>query len=387
MIRTESTYNKLLKYCYLALLFFLPISLFIDNLALGLLIIFSIINNNYKWFVFLSSLAPFFFYTIFSGLAIGVFNDEMSFYIKLLPLVLIPLATSNIDRDTTEKGYLFLLLGVCLAQLVATYGIIDYYYFTEGKKVALRSYARINDILNFERPYLGFLSAIQIIIAGNLFFASKRKIYFFPILVSIVLIIVISARLAILITVICCAIYMILKIKDNTLRWIIGVGVPLLLTVLIMLSDLALKHRFIQIKNDSRTIIWEGALQQYKNSPSKSFGFSSQQKVDENQNAYYSESANFEYPPDKSRFLEKKYNTHNQYLNELLRGGYFGLLLLLMPFIYVLLRGRHKENPLGLSLVIALAMFLFVENVLERQMGVYLTAIILANAIKYRDET
>ncbi len=386
MLKLKARLYEAREYSYYLLLFLLPLSAFAPNLVLALLVVLTLIQDTLNWRSFLTnSLVLFVFYCGLNGVLSGTYKTELNIYLRLLPLILIPFSFSKLSQRTLIKGYFYLFISVLLIQISAFYGIIEYYYFTEGKKVALRSYSGINDILRFERPYLGFLSAIQILIGCNLLLKKKKFLYLVPMIISTVIIYIISARLAIIIAISCSTIYLFLQLKKSMAKWVFVIGIPLIAVSFLILSNTALKHRFLQIKNDSRMIIWNGGLQQFQNMENKLFGLSSQKLVDEGQEDYYKYDANFEYPPDKIRFLDKNYNMHNQFLNELLRGGYLGLLLLIAPIFIAFISLDYKKYPLALSMLVAITMFLFVENVLERQLGVYLTGIILANAVIKKD--
>jgi O-antigen ligase len=74
-------------------------------------------------------------------------------------------------------------------------------------------------------------------------------------------------------------------------------------------------------------------------------------------------------------FLKTRFNTHNQYLDLLLSKGIIGLALFLF-LIYRLSRDNIKNiNQLNILLVIVL--FALIENLLHRQIGVYLFALVL----------
>ena len=79
--------------------------------------------------------------------------------------------------------------------------------------------------------------------------------------------------------------------------------------------------------------------------------------------------------------LKKKYNTHNQFLSELIRGGVLGLFLFIFPIIIAIKENIKKKNIINISILVSIVLFLLVENLLERQIGVYLLAIVLTITI------
>ena len=313
-------------------------------------------------------------------------NLETKVYIKLLPLLIIPFIFSYIKKETLEKGLLFLFIAIIIKQFVAIAGILEYYFFTEGKTVALRSYAGINEILHFERPYLGFFSALNIIVSYYLF--KNRKIWIFLItsVFSFSIIVLISARLGLIVAILSLLLIVISRIKINFKYLMLVIGTLTTLGIIFLMSNNPLKNRFQQIKYDTRLVVWNGAYNIFTETSQPFFGLKSQSKVSEKLIDYYKNDAYFEYQPDKTRFVNKGYNTHNQYLNEILRGGIFGLLLFMMPLCYLIFQNIKMKKLEFTLLLISVSLFFMVENLLARQIGVYTTAIILSLTQKTLNE-
>lgn len=356
---------------------FLPISVFIDNLFLILLTIstFLVKKRVYplKSIVF-SSLIIFFVYVVCLGLVSLEF--ETNEYLKLLPLLIIPYSFSYLKKDVLINGLYFFLVAVILKQLMAVYGIIEYYYFTPGVKVPLASYAGVNEILYFERPYLGYFSALNVIIAY--YFFKNYKVWLFALICffSTLIVVLISARMGLLIIMVTLLCILISKISKR-FRLVLLLFSIIVFTLFIQTNN-PLKNRFQQIKYDSRLIVWNGALEIAKEHSNYIFGIKNQNTIKKSLLNFYENKAEFEYPPDKIRFVTKGYNTHNQFLNEFLRGGIIALLLLISPFVYALYNSFKSHNLAFALLVLSVLMLLLVENLLARQIGVYITAIILS---------
>jgi len=371
--------DKITNYSYYGLLFFLPISTFLDNVALVLLTFLTLIFKKRKHTLkqlLVSSLWLLFAYIIL----LNVFgsNLETKVYIKLLPLLIIPFVFSHLKKETLEKGLLFLFIAIIVKQIIAIGGILEYYFFTEGKTVALRSYAGINEILHFERPYLGFFSALNIIISYYLFKNSKTWIFLLTSVFSLSIILVISARLGLIVAILSLLLIVISRIKINIKYLMLVIGTLTTLVAIFLMSNNPLKNRFQQIKYDTRLVVWNGAYDIFTETSQPFFGLKSQSRVSEKLMDYYKNDAFFEYQPDKTRFVNKEYNTHNQYLNEVLRGGLIGLLLFIMPFCYLVFQNIKMKKLEFTLLLISVALFFMVENLLARQIGVYTTAIILS---------
>ncbi|NNE32371.1 MAG: O-antigen ligase family protein [Winogradskyella sp.] len=371
--------NTISKYAYYGLLFFLPLSTFLNNIALIVLFITVLLSKKERFSLkkmLYTTLIPFLAYVVVLNLI--DLNFETKVYIKLLPLLIIPFVFYNLKQDIILKGLIYLFIGIIIAQIIAIVGIVQYFYFTEGKTVALRSYAGINEILHSERPYLGYFSALNIIVAYYIFKSKKLWVFVISALFSTAIILLISARLALLISVISIVFILFARIKINV-KYLVGIlGLFVVVLTIFLSFNNPLKNRFQQIKYDTRLVIWQGAYKILKETSSPVLGLKNQTKVSNHLNNYYENEAFFDYPPDRVRFVTKKYNTHNQYLNEILRGGVIGLGFLLLPFIYSIYYNL-KQGKLEITLfILSLMFFLFVENLLARQLGVYIIAIILS---------
>lgn len=366
--------NKIILYSYYSLLLFLPISTFLTNVVLVVFILSTIIFgkpvHNLKKIIF-SSLSIFFIYVVILGITNS--NFETKEYIKLLPLVLVPVPMCFVTKEKLYKGLLFLFIAITIKQIEAFIGIIDYYSFAEGKTVVLRSYSGINEILNFERPYLGFFSAINIIVAYRVL--NNKALFVTSIFFSISIIVLISARLGLIIAILIFIALFLIKYKSYAKYFVavFAIGISFLL-----LTNNPLKNRFQQLKYDTRLVIWQAAKYVYYKDPKPIFGIQNQGDVNRALLNYYKEVATFDYQPDKTRFISKKYNTHNQYINEFLRGGVLGVTLFIFPFLVSIFNSFKEKELTNIILTLSSLIFFIVENLLARQIGVYLIAIILA---------
>ena len=250
----------------------------------------------------------------------------------------------------------------------------------------LSNYSKINQILGFERPYLGFFSALNVIIAYYFFNQKKHLIYLLPILISLVLVIIVSARLSFII-IFLTLLTVLLKKIDTKVKLLIPIIVMIVSSlVYLIVQKNPLSQRFYAIKKDSRTIIWQGAIEQINNTKNYIFGNGGQKEIRDNLLDYYKNRAKYKYPPEKNRYIRVNYNTHNQYLNELIRGGVFGVLLLIFPFCYMFVKNIIKFEIISMLLLFSVFSFGLVENILERQQGVYVFAIILATTNKFYEK-
>ena len=375
---------KASNYSYFLMMFFLPISLILDNIFLGIMFLSIVFSLNKlvisRVFYYLFIL---FIFTVLNSILNNCFFIESENIIRLLPLIFVPFCLGNLENNTKRKGLVFLFIAIVIIQLNAFYGVINYYYFTEGKKYALKNYSKINEILNYERPYLGFFSAINIILCYYYFKLNNKRRWLNIALAifSLVLIVIISARLAIIVVFFTSLILIFMRLNKKYI-----IMATLFFIGVIFFSNSSLGERFKLISKDARVVIWKGASVIFSKNPKYIFGSGSEQNTRANLLEHYKNYEGFDSTAEQNRFISKNYNTHNQYINELLRGGLVGLLLLIIPQAILLYKSVSKKNVLSLMFLISIMSFSLVENILARQIGVYLFALLLSlSRISYKE--
>lgn len=381
--------NNISVYSYYLLMLFLPLSLLFGNIFLGILFLSILfqkekpkkVNNIISW-----SLIVFVGYVILNGILNSSFVSELDNYKMLIPLILIPYCINNMEKKALNRGFIFLVFGILYIQFSAFIGIIDYYYFTDGKKYALKNYSKINNILYYERPYLGYFSVLNIIISYYIFKKLKKKtVAILIFIISLMLIIIISARLSILTVFLLTIIVAYIELNKNQ-KVIVFCCLTGLLT-LFFFNKSSLKSRFLQINKDARVVIWSGAYSSFQKTNNHMLGSGSQVKTRTELLNHYMHYQKYESTDERNRFIKKNYNTHNQYINELLRGGILGLIIFTFPQLFNLFWGfKRVDKTFNLLLLISILSFCMVENILERQIGVYLYALILSWSIKKKNK-
>ena len=78
------------------------------------------------------------------------------------------------------------------------------------------------------------------------------------------------------------------------------------------------------------------------------------------------------YASNSSILLEKTYNSHNQYLDVLLKTGIFGLLVFLFFLIINYVKAKENKNFIVTYILIFYCIIFLIENILLRQSGVIL---------------
>lgn len=321
-------------------------------------------------------LIVFVLYIYLGGLFLGVLDEKRFQLLYLIPLLLL--------LGTKVKSVFKIGFGFVLGNLVLMiFGMINIIRdYTINPNFTLKEGATVNKLLLLERPYLGFVCVLGVLISFYLFKnALKFKNYY--IVVAILLsayIVLISARLALISLCLILFTYLICYLK-TAIKYKLIVFVflffsfssafylnPTLADRFLLFSNIDFKSE--EIKDyEPRVIIWQCAFNIYENpNYDRFFGMVSTQKLSDELVACYQKDKGNDIR--RGFFVQTKFNTHNQYLDLLLTTGYFGVGLLILLFLTMLI--MYYKNFYVVALTLAIGMFLFTENGFSRQTGVYL---------------
>lgn len=370
------------EFFFSLLIIILPFSRALPNIILVLLFLIYLldvkkIRVSKLNFTFKIQIALF-FYLIIKSIFFGFFIEDLSYYSLLSIVILVPILFLKVQNfDMLKKA---ILVSVNLSLLFSLYKILIYYLnygylpFNDGWAV--------NKILVLERPYAGFFSLISIIISFDLYKkeVGYKTLYLLSLIVSIFFLFIISARISILSFIIILFIYLFITIKSGIKykMQLIVFSSTLFISAFFLNQNLAKRfflksdfHTSYTIAKDSepRIIIWGCAK---KIITSEGFnnliGISSYEKVKQELTQCYSTS--IDNIQKRSWFLNQKYNTHNQFIGIYLLGGIISISLFLSFIVISFYLTRN--NFFGLSIMIAITLFLFVENLFQRQFGIYI---------------
>jgi O-antigen ligase len=85
----------------------------------------------------------------------------------------------------------------------------------------------------------------------------------------------------------------------------------------------------------------------------------------------------------KNWFIERNFNTHNQYLDIIISYGCVGLILFLILLKEIIL--LVYKNIYSANLIISLILFLMIENIFHRQLGSFIFALTIVLALYLKD--
>ena len=370
-----------------ALLFSLPISAAIPNILLGLLLLVFLIKKD-KVVVFNKYIKLVLIYISYLFIKAVVFNsfvDNFFLYKHLLVVLCLSFLIFNIkDINLIIKGY---ILGVFLAVSVSVYKIVNFYFIF--KTLPFGNTSEVQDLILIHRPYFGFMCLMAVILTSVLLprlkLKNEKKVYILFALLIAIFLYVIVARLALFLLII----YLITKtinyFKISKRNSVLGIVAVICVATVFLTMNKNLKDR-LHIKNsyantikvlknqEPRFVIWDCFFNQTRDSEFNIYlGYNNRKSIQEELNNCYS--TTIENVSKKDYYLDTKFNTHNQFFDVFLEGGIVGLTLMLSILFFPLY--IFKDSFDSIFIICSLVLFLMVENLFHRQLGVYLFGILI----------
>jgi len=310
--------------------------------------------------------------------------EDFSFLNKLLiiPAVFIlslPLKNSKIPI----LGFVF---GALVLSLVTSFNIVQYVYKSGEFNFAVGE--GINQILLGDRPYVGFIYVISTFLTLYLTQFQKsrvlKKILYVLAAFFAVLIIIISARLALLslIVIAGCSVF---YLRKKLISAIVLIGL-VLVTPSVFYFNQNLQDRFFMgfeqqessiekaMKMEPRYHIWNcvSVIGQETKTFLIGTGF---RKSEQRLTDCYAQKNGFINDEQQNWFVDSQFNTHNQFFNFYISSGILGLLIFLAFSIEWGIKSR--KDYFQFAVFMAVFLFCFMENILSRQLGAMLFGLML----------
>ncbi len=121
-----------------------------------------------------------------------------------------------------------------------------------------------------------------------------------------------------------------------------------------------------------RTLVWECSSKIANENTNKLFGIGFRETSNKLVNCYENEIEDIN---TRQNFINKRFNTHNQYLDFYISSGLISLILYLG--ILVILLFKHHKHFFPTALVLTFILFGLVENYFHRQVGAYYLGFVL----------
>lgn len=304
----------------------------------------------------------------------------------LLGLLLVSSTVLLWLKDIRMILYLYL---TCLLLLVlaGSYNLLHYYLTTDY--FTINSGGHIDTLLIVARPYVGFMLSLGILLSLYLSrIQNQYKLYwavlgmfFFAYLVFI------GNRIQIVSLSFAALLYVVVYMKANWKKKLLGLvafstAIYLLLALTPTLKERFALHSLTTWENvitrleqkEPRVLIWKCAFSFTKEDTFSSwYGLGKVQTLDDQLAGCY-ESKTIGNPM-RDYFLEALFNTHNQFIEYYVLTGIGGVGLLFLLFGFIVAKVKRYFIPMALTF--ALFNFCMVENLFNRQLGVYLFGFVL----------
>ena len=386
----EKTYNYLAALICVSIPFMTYAKAFVNICMICLFLIMVVSFNKDKVInivnqKFFKALTIFLIFIVIYSLFNGSFFEDFAESRKIAQIILLLILFSFVnDKRFLIYGF---VTGVLVSSLITDLNILTYYLNSSDLLISKSS---VEDLFTTQRLYLGFFIVISIVLLSFLFQTSNRNkqkfFYVLLILFFIFSLFLISSRSAILIAFLVLLITIIYNSKS-----VFTIGVLLASLVIfstIIITNKNLSNRFLYSQDSVRTSfiekiktheprydIWRVSLQIFDEQNLGFFGlgtYKTQELLVEKYKLM---------PIDKRKnwFIQRNFNTHNQYIDIILSFGFLGLILFAV-FIREILLKTYK-NVYSLNLILSLILFLVIENLFHRQLGTFILALTIVMAV------
>ncbi len=359
------------------------------NLLLGILLIafpFIVTKNDFKKLLAkpLLIFIIFFIFLLINAFLFGRITDDFVVIKKMLiPIGLVILYIPVQDFKKLNKAIIFSSIAAILFSiikfiiLVNNTGIFNINYFQESL-----------DILLIDKLYIGFLCVLSILISYQslkLDYHPNNKYYLISIILNSLFIILIFSK-----------IFLIVLIAIVLLRQFYGEKRKLRLLISAVILCITMGSMFYIFKPDLkniisfeksiesinyednalpwgfRNIIWNCASNMIQNGENQFSGIGFK-NTNQNLISCYEESITDSSTRDY--FLDKRFNSHNQYLDFYISSGIVGFLLFVVVLLVMIM--KYKKHFFAMALLTTIILIGLIENYFHRQIGAYYFGYIL----------
>ena len=323
--------------------------------------------------------AVFIFFIFFKSVFMSSFFEDISQIKKLFQILLLLILSFGLK----EKSVSYLKLGIVLGTFTAcTYSLIKIciivfqtgvFNFAEGPL--------INETLPVQRLYLGLLCTFSLIFAMQRLLKNSKKYNFFLAVFFVFFIFLIAARIAI-ISVLFIIIYYVFTFLKSYTRYVAVFSIFVFTTIILFTNNNLSKRLFHSDDNfrtsyfekiemhEPRFLIWKYSYEILKETnliTGNGYSRTTEKLVKKYKNI----------PQEKKRnwFIDKEFNTHNQYLDILISQGILATLIFLVFLVQAF--KVAKESHTNMLLLISMLIYMTVYNNFHRLIGVYLFSLIL----------
>ncbi len=306
-------------------------------------------------------------------------------YLKtiMIPLGIVFLYVPITDFKKVNKAIIF------SSFIAIVYSLIKFLILVnQNTDVSINFFQETVDALLIDRIYVGLLCVLSVIISYQSItkqFHPDNKYYLISIVLNVTYLLLIMSKTAIIILLFVAVLRQFYG-KDKKIR--LG-ATAIILAFLAIMSYFKLpnniENTFKPQKDISevtyagstlplsyRSLIWDCALKITKDSNTNFFGIGFRETSDRLVNCYENEIEDLN---TKQNFINKRFNTHNQYFDFYISSGLISIILFVGILIYLFFK-KHKDYY-STSLLLSIILFGLVENYFHRQVGAYYIGFVL----------
>ena len=369
------------------LLFSLPFSLAIPNIILAVILILSFFKDKKKLGsnTYINLLAFFSSYLLLKAFLENSFINNFDIYKHLFTILLVSFLLFQVKNIfLVIKGFIF---GVFLAVLISSIKIFIFYL--AYNQLPFGNTSEVDNLILIERPYFGFICFLTIVLLHFLIKKTQESIhkyiYLFLIICAVLFLFMIVARLALFLSFSFIAIQLFLDLKFSKIKLLMGFLLLTTISLSVLFLNQNIKNRFhikdsfegtvkVLKNQEPRFVIWECSRNQLEDTSFHYFtGYKNRADIQFNLNECFKSS--IINSSKRKYYLETKFNTHNQFLDIFLSGGFIGIVLFTLTLIWVFYSFRNNFS--AFFMLFGLVGFLLVENLFFRQLGAYLFGIFI----------
>jgi len=323
--------------------------------------------------------AIFVFFIFFKSVFMSYFIEDISQIKKLFQVLLLLILSFGLK----EKSVGYLKLGIVLGTLTAcVYSLIKIciivfqtgvFNFTKGPL--------INETLPVQRLYLGLLCTFSLIFVLERLLKNRKKYNFFLAVFFIFFTFLIAGRIAV-ISVLFIIIYYVFTFLKSYMRYIAVLSIFVLISITAFTKNNLSKRLFHSEDNfrttyfekiemhEPRFLIWKYSFEILKETnliTGNGYSKTTEKLVNEYKNISQEKKRNW--------FIDKEFNTHNQYLDILISQGVLAALIFIVFLVQVF--KVAKKSHTNILLLTSMLIYMTVYNNFHRLIGVYLFSLIL----------
>lgn len=385
--------NKLYVFLFSFLFFSIP---FIGNqfyaipngINIALVILFPLVlykNNLYKatkspvfiWFT------VFLVFVTFRSIIFDKIIEDISVIKKLFQILLLIVLSFGLKKEYFKHLDSGLVYGTLFSIIYSFINILI--SIKETGEFIFDKGPLINQTLTVQRLYLGLLCCISLIVVLDRYFKGLKKVNLILAFIFSSFVFVIAARIAIISTIIILIYYSFFYLK-KTIGYL-AIVLTISSSIYIIVNNNNISKRFLHVDDIARTnyfekiktheprfLIWKYCYEIFKES-NILFGNGFEETEELLLNKYQSIS------PKKKRdwFIQKRFNTHNQYLDILLSQGYIGLVIFTTFLFYLFKKSLFSHK--FIMLFTTLSLYMLIYNNFHRVLGVFIFSFILISIL------